>query len=241
MSSVTRARKGQVARGAPGPARVAKTDARERILEVFSAKAKRSGLRSLLMTELATELRMSAATLYKLYPSKEALALACVDRWADELGAAEAAKRDSDPSLDGFERYLRWIDAWADANAEISPAFSHDLRADYPAVWQRYRDVLDDRKRLGAALLRPLLKRGLDERVAFAVLDTIFSTVIQPAFAEHLKVSRREALRVAVTIWAGGALAREGKLRSLSRSTKPIANSRRNDALREGKSRLRRR
>ena len=235
MVSVTRARKSASTRTP------AQADVRERILDAFSAKAKRHGLRSLLMTELATELRMSASTLYKLYPSKEALALACVDRWADELGAAEAAKSKADPSLDGFERYLRWIDAWAEANAELSPEFARDLRSDYPAVWQRYREVIEERKRLGAALLRPLLKRTVDARVAFALLDTIFTTVIQPAFAEHLNVSRREALRVAVTIWAGGALAREGKLRSLSGSTKSTANARRNNALREGKSRLRRR
>lgn len=196
--------------------RVDPDQVREQILEEFSSRAKRFGIRALIMTELATELRMSAATLYKLYPSKEALAMACVERWADELGAADAANANH-PKLgrEGFEQYMHWIDAWADANASLSPAFVRDLQTDYPAVWQRYKDVVNERKRRGAQLLRPLLKPSVDERVAFAVLDTILSTVIAPSFSERLRVSRREALRSAVMIWAGGALARGVHLRSI--------------------------
>jgi AcrR family transcriptional regulator len=188
---------------------------RAQILEEFSSRAKRFGIRALIMTELAGELRMSAATLYKLYPSKEALAMACVERWADELGAAEAAKSDPKLPREGFEQYMHWIDAWADANAGLSPAFVRDLRTDYPVVWARYRAVMTERKRRGAQLLRPLLKPGVDERVAFAVLDNILTTVIAPSFAERLRVTRREALRSALAIWAGGALGRGGKLRSI--------------------------
>jgi AcrR family transcriptional regulator len=202
-------------RGAVRRPRVDPERQRNQILETFSAKAKRLGIRALIMTELATELRISAATLYKLYPSKEALALACVDRWANELGAAEAAKRDPKRPRDGFEQYMHWIDAWAEANALLSSSFIRDLQTDYPAVWRRYRDVMRERKRRGAALLRPLLKPGLDERVAFAVLNHIFTVVLAPDFATRLHVSRRDALRIAISIWAGGALTRQGQLRSV--------------------------
>lgn len=178
-----------------------------RILDAFSSRAKKHGLRALHMTELAAELRVSATTLYKLFPSKEALALACVERWADELGAAEAARRAPAQPRDGLTQYMHWIDAWVEANADLAPAFARDLQTDYPAVWQRYREIVDARKRLGANLLRPLLKPELDERVAFAVLNTIFSTVLEPEFADRLHISRRDALRTAIQIWAAGALA----------------------------------
>lgn len=191
---------------------------RTRILEAFSTKAKKHGLRALLMTELAAQLRISATTLYKLFPSKEALALACVERWADELGAAEAAKRAPAKHRDGFEQYMHWIDAWVEANADLAPAFARDLQTDYPAVWQRYRDIVETRKRQGASLLRPLLKPGLDERVAFALLNTIFTTVLEPEFADRLHISRRDALRTSIQVWAGGALGRKGIVRSLRRT-----------------------
>lgn len=185
---------------------------KQRILNAFSSAAKQSGIRSVMMAELATELRMSATTLYKLYPSKEALALACVERWASELAAAEAAESGA-PA--GFERFMHWVDAWADANAGLSPAFRRDLQTDYPAVWQRYRQEIRQRKELGAALLRPVLKPGIDERVAFAVLNMIFDEVLKPELAEKLRITRHELIRTAVTIWAGGAIDRRGKLRAI--------------------------
>lgn len=190
--------------------------AAEHILDAFSARAKRAGIRAVMMVELAAELRMSASTLYKRFPSKEALVLASVDRWADELAAAEAARRAAGPPVrDAFEQFMHWVDAWADANAAISPAFIRDLQSEYPSAWRRFREVVRQRQEQGAALLRPVLKPELDERVALAVLKTILYGALQPEFAAPLGISRREALRSAVSIWAGGAVDRRGKLRAL--------------------------
>jgi len=71
---------------------------------------------------------------------------------------------------------------------------------------------VNQRKALGAALLRPLLKPELDQNVALAVLDLIFTAVLPPEFADRLRISRREAIHTAVSIWAGGALDRSAKL-----------------------------
>jgi len=188
---------------------------KQQILEAFSARAKRDGLRSVMMAELATELRMSASTLYKLYPSKEALTLACVDRWGNELAAAEAAEPGPDTPRGGFEGFMHWANAWTEANARLSPAFMRDLESDYPAAWRRYREVIRQRKERGIALLRPLLKPDIDARVAFAVLNLILEKIVQPEFADTLRISRHEALRSAVTIWAVGAVDRRGELRPI--------------------------
>jgi AcrR family transcriptional regulator len=188
---------------------------KKQILDAFSARAKHVGIRGVMMVELATELRMSAATLYKRFASKEALAMACVDRWAHELGASEAARRDPSGRRVGFEQFIHWVDAWADANAALSPVFRRDLETDYPVVWRRYREVVTERKKRGAALLRPLVKSELDKDVALAVLDLIFTAVLDPDFADRLRVSRHDAIRMAVSIWAGGALERRGKLRAI--------------------------
>jgi hypothetical protein len=93
--------------------------------------------------------------------------------------------------------------------------FRRDLETDYPAVWRRYREVVRERKERGAALLRPIVKEDLDKDVALAVLDLILTTVLQPEFADRLRVSRHDAIRMAVSIWAGGALERRGKLRPI--------------------------
>jgi AcrR family transcriptional regulator len=200
-------------RGRPDSQRV-----RSQILDAFSAKAKRIGIRSVMMAELASELRMSASTLYKHFPSKEALTLACVERWALELAASEAAESSPGQRLDGFEQFMHWADAWADANAVLSPAFARDLRSDYPEAWQRYAEVIRERQRRGVELLRPVLKPDLDERVAFAVLELIMNAVLRPEFADRLRISRHEAIRGAISIWAAGAVDRRGQLRALRES-----------------------
>jgi AcrR family transcriptional regulator len=196
--------------------RLASGELKQQILEAFSAKAKREGIRNVMMAELASELRMSPSTLYKLYPSKEALTLACVDRWAHELGAAEAALPEPGVSRDGFAQFMHWVDAWADVNGRLSPAFARDLRSDYPAAWQRFRSVVHERQRRGAELLRPVLKPEIDEQVAFAILRMLLDEVLRPEFADRLRISRHDAIRSAMTIWAAGAVDRRGQLRALT-------------------------
>lgn len=193
--------------------RVAPEQVRQQIVHAFDTKAKAIGLRGVMMGEIASELRISASTLYKHFPSKEALTLASVERWADEFAAAEAAFKPSKRAP--FEQFVYWLDVWADAHAALSPAFMRDLETDYPAAFQRFRAVVNQRKRQGATLLRPQLKPELDERVALAVLDLILTTVLRPEFADRLRISRHQAIRTAVAIWAGGALDRRGQLRAL--------------------------
>jgi AcrR family transcriptional regulator len=195
--------------------RAAPEQVRQQILDAFSVKAKATGIRAVMMGELASELRISASTLYKQFPSKEALTLACVERWADELAAADAASDNPKAKRDGFEQFMHWIDAWADAHAALAPEFARDLKSDYPAAWQRFVEIVRLRKQRGAALLRPVLKPELDERVAFAVLNLILNSVLLPEFADGLHISRRDAMHSAVSIWAGGAVNRGGKLRTL--------------------------
>jgi AcrR family transcriptional regulator len=196
-------------------ARVAPEQVRQQIVDAFSVKAKAVGLRGVMMGEIASELRISASTLYKHFPSKEALTLACVERWAEEFAASGAVADNPRPRREPFEQFTHWLDAWADAHAELSPAFVRDLESDYPAAFSRFRAVVQLRKQDGAALLRSQLKPELDERVALAVLDLILNTVVRPEFADRLRISRQEAMRTAVSIWAGGALDRRGKLRPL--------------------------
>src|SRR5262245_23662885 len=127
---------------------------RDRILQAFSAKAKRSGVRAVVMGELASELRVSPMTLYKHFASKDELVSAMVDAWALELAAIDALDlgRIDDPDT-ALERLLAWADAWTAALAHVSPAFFKDLQRDHPDHYARFNELIEERKRAAAPLL----------------------------------------------------------------------------------------
>lgn len=187
---------------------------RERILAAFSAKAKRSGIRAVVMGELASELRMSPMTLYKHFASKDELVSAMVDAWALELAAIDALDLgEVDDCTAALERLLAWADAWTASLAHVSPAFFKDLHRDHPECWARFDAQIEARKRAAAPLLGPFLRPELSPNVALLMLDYLVTHAADPRYAERLGVSRREAVRTAVSIWGGGALLQRPKLR----------------------------
>jgi AcrR family transcriptional regulator len=189
---------------------------RDRILAAFSSKAKRSGIRAVVMGELASELRMSPMTLYKHFPSKTELVSAMVDAWALELAAIDAldlgAVADSSAAL---ERLLAWADAWTASLANVSPAFFKDLHRDHRECWERFDAQIEERKRAAAPLLGPFLHPDFDANAALLMLDLLVTNAADPRYAERLGVSRREAVRTAVSIWGGGALIPRPTLRAV--------------------------
>jgi AcrR family transcriptional regulator len=198
----------------PSPARADAARVRERILAAFSARAKRSGVRAVVMGELASELRMSPVTLYKHFASKHELVSAMVDAWALELAAIDALDLGRiDDCNAALDRLLSWADAWTASLANVSPAFFKDLNRDHPECWKRFNAQIEARKRAAAPLLGPFLRPDLDPNVALLMLDHLVTQAADPRYAERLGVSRREAVRTAVAIWGGGALQPRPKLR----------------------------
>ena len=190
------------------PGSAESTRVREKILLAFSAKAKRSGIRAVVMGELASELRMSAVTLYKHFASKDELVLAMVDAWALELAAIDAldwAKADDCSSA--LEVLLSWADAWTANLGKVAPAFFQDLRRDHPEAWHRYSAVILKTKQTAAAHLIGFLRPDINPAAAFQMLDDLVARAANPRFVERLGLSRREAVRMALSLWGGGALA----------------------------------
>ena len=222
-----RAPKGRARARATRASRSAAADSsrvRERILLLFSSKAKRSGIRAVVMGELASELRMSAMTLYKHFASKDELVSAMVDAWALELAAIDALDLGQVPDRDtALDRLLAWADAWTASLANVSPAFFKDLHRDHRECWERFQAQIDARKRAAAPVLRPLVRPDLNREVALLMLDHLVTWAADPRNAERLGVSRREAVHTAVSLWGDGALQRPARLRVLKAQGPPRA------------------
>jgi len=179
-------------------------DVRERILSAFSARAKRDGIRSVVMGDLAAELGMSMSTLYECFASKEALVSAMVDLWCADLATHDALIEDQAVSI--TKRFDTWADAWSGRIVQYSPAFFSDLARDYPKLSATLRSDLERRRAKGAALIRPHLKAGMNPSAAFALLDLIYAHAHDPRLGDEAGVARRDVVRTALAIWADGAL-----------------------------------
>ena len=191
---------------------------RERILAAFSARVRRSGIRAVRMGEIATELRMSAVTLYKHFASKDDLVTAMVDAWALELAAIDALEWDKAKSCSSaLEVLLGWADAWTAGLSQVSRAFFDDLKRDHRAAWDRFHAVIAERKLVAANHLAPLLRDDVPPIAAFMMLDSLVMQAADPRFVESLGISRREAVRAALSVWGGGALRERTDLPRLAR------------------------
>jgi AcrR family transcriptional regulator len=188
---------------------------RERILAAFSQRARRSGVRAIPMGELASELRMSAMTLYKHFASKDELVGAMVDAWALELAALDALEWEkAQSSSSALEVLMSWADAWTASLSRVSPALFADLQRDHPIAWKRFEAQIDERKQIAAKHLAPFLRDDVHAGVAILMLDRLVMQAADPGFIEALGISRREAVRSALAIWGGGALRQRATLRA---------------------------
>jgi AcrR family transcriptional regulator len=199
---------------------------RERILAAFSERAKRSGLRSVVMVELASELRMSATTLYKHFASKEELVVELVERWVMEVAAAEAVTPEQAERRTALDLVRHWAEVWSVSMSQLSVAFIQDLQREYPEAWKLFWEGLEERKRVGAELLRPLLRPDINGDVALELLSFVLARVADPKFADELGTSRSEAIQTAVAVWAAGAVARQDRLRPVGTVRKHVPKRR---------------
>jgi AcrR family transcriptional regulator len=167
------------------------------------------------MAELASELRMSATTLYKHFSSKEELVLTLVERWVMEVAAAEAVTADRPDIRTPVDRVRHWAEVWSASMSELSVAFIQDLEREYSAAWKLFSEGITERKRVGAELLRPLLKPELNADVALEILSLALARVADPKFADLMGTTRSEAIQTAVSVWASGAISQAGGVKRL--------------------------
>jgi AcrR family transcriptional regulator len=200
-----------------------KSPVREAILAGFSYRARHSGIRAVLMVELASELRMSPMTLYKHFASKDELVSEMVDAWAIELAAINALEWERAVDCNSaLEVLLSWADAWTSVLSDVSPAFFRDLRRDHPEAWARFHALIDDRKAIAATHLTPFLRDDVPPGAMLLMLDSLVQQAADRRFASQLGISRRDAVRAALALWGGGALRQRTNLRAVPPPTIPL-------------------
>ena len=117
------------------------------VMRIIAAR----GFSEVRIAEIARELRCSAATLYKIAPSKDSLVLLAIGRWGElTLGDLEASARQGTTASDCARRYFR-------AGAEERPG-------PFPRVLRRHRTLRVHAARVvdrrGRTLSQPVHRTG---------------------------------------------------------------------------------
>lgn len=177
----------------------------ERILGEFSTRARRSGLKAVVMADLARDLQVSTKTVYRVFPTKAALVHRMMERWAgrfdaDLLGLSETEQM---PFVD---QLLQTSEVWQTSRRRFSAMFWDELERDYP---DSYQLIVDARARLRASIferLGPHMVDGLVPEVTMDLFDALLAHALDPAVQSRLGIDGRVAVRHAVRVWADGAL-----------------------------------
>lgn len=179
------------------------TDFRAQVLDCFTARAERVGIRRVRMEDLASDLRVSKRTIYEAYPTKEALVRAFVDAWTGRVQDQVAYRRSSRASpVDQLRRWARW---WSAGNGRISELLWHDIRHGYPEIYVEYRAGRREQMRESTDAMKALMAPEIDPEVAIALFGAIRRMAQDERTRRDLGMEMEELLLKAVEIWARGA------------------------------------
>jgi AcrR family transcriptional regulator len=148
------------------------------------------------MDEISARLRVSKATLYKYYASKEVILDAVVRYKIEEIEAFEPLLQDN--QIGFTERYFDVIKAASLTLAEFSSQFVQDIKQKYPELWEKIHSFQD--RALSAA--QKFYQHGIDKGIMHANLnphllaltDKIFIyAAANPNFLKEHNISLEEA------------------------------------------------
>src|SRR3990170_5748641 len=186
----------------------------DRILELGEERFFNEGFHKIKMDDIATELRMSKKTIYKIFPSKEGLAHAIAKRFMGKMKEMIVPALGSDKNA--IEKLNDLIAILAKASEKISPARMEEMKRHYPALWNeidRFRTemmfgnitkVIDQGKKEGLFIDYPTI-------IVMNVLVASVRNIVNPDFILNNNFSIIEGARYAFKIVIGGIVTDKGK------------------------------
>lgn len=171
------------------------------IVELFSKRARETGIRSIAMAELAKELRISTKTLYKYFQNKAELVYELIVNWERRTHKPIAYY-----GTDLVETLRYWVKVWIENDAQYSTAFWIDLKSDYPQLYKVYVDSLYNRMAAMKQRLTPYLKQEINHDFAWSSYFILMTASSQPKTFEKIGMTREQCVYEAFTFWMNGAV-----------------------------------
>jgi AcrR family transcriptional regulator len=174
------------------------------VLDEVERRFRTTGPRGLVMSDLARSQSMSTKTLYRLFPSKEALILAVVRRWCDGLLAAQDRRNDSD--MTARERISTAIQALVAHRRRFSPDFWAELRDEHPEAWSLHTETLARARRRAEGWMQAARRSDVDAHVARLSLLALVELAQRSDLLEATGLELAESIDQLAGIWARGVL-----------------------------------
>ncbi|MDD3213285.1 MAG: TetR/AcrR family transcriptional regulator [Eubacteriales bacterium] len=189
---------------------------RERILEAAFGLFSKIGYSAVTMDQLAVRLGMSKATLYKYFPSKKELILACVDGFSHKV-EAEINAQLADPGLSPRERMNRFMLPVLRVITKINKEALIDLQRNVPEAYDKIEAarrrillhsivrVIEEGKTAG------LLRNNVSASLAAHTLIGAVSHLSEPAVLEELELPLGQLLSDVLNLLWEGLLSERGR------------------------------
>lgn len=175
----------------------------DRILDEVERLAQARGTRAIVIADVARDLAMSTKTLYREFPSKDALVAAIVERWATRLTAAQDADEDQ---LSPVERVRSTVHRLVWFRSRFCDEFWSDLAADHPVAWTRYVELFDQVQASTAEWMARWVRPEVDPELARALLRSGIEMALRGDKAGTTGLTPEQAIDAVIELWAGGAL-----------------------------------
>lgn len=186
-------------------------DIRSRILTACKELAVKHGFRGIRMDELARRAGVSKRTVYRYFPSKDAVITGALDDFMQKIEAESERilSGNGDPAaiMAEMQKYLLWQGHFA-----INDQSMRDLQEHYPELWQkmdRFRSLM--LRQVLAHIARSAGSRPLadiDYQIAETMILAGIQSVINPEFMIRHRLSFEETMRPVSSILLYGILPR---------------------------------
>ena len=171
------------------------------IVEAFSRRAKERGIRDISMAEIASELRISTKTLYKVFSNKRELVQVLVARW--ELRIRKPIEKYQGDLLTVLKY---WVKVWVENDAQFSTQFWVDLKSDFPDLYKIYVDSLYNRMGAMKKRLTPFLKPEVNAEFAWSSYFILMTASAQAKTYEKIGMTKEQCVFEAFDFWMSAAI-----------------------------------
>lgn len=196
-----------------------------RIIAYASQQFLTHGYSHISTSELAESLGMSKATLYKLFPNKEALLEAVIDTFFLQV-RQEIASIDKQelPGSQKLEQFLRSI---VQHLAMVKTFALQDIQRTMPTAYEQFEE--QRRQTMQTTLLRffeervaeGIFRHDLDQALVVQIMIVALQSLTNPEFLSHSPYSFEEMCRIVATLVLEGNLTEEGRHMALADAVSP--------------------